>query len=55
MTTEIEKLRAELRADLRALLAAPVVDLPDYQADPSIRGRLGQMLVAATKKKRHLH
>ena len=51
MNIENERLREELRA----LLATPVTELPDYQSDPSVRGRLGQMLVAATTKKRRLH
>jgi hypothetical protein len=45
MTIESEA----LRADLRALMNSPALGLCEYQADPSVRRRIGQMLVVAAK------
>lgn len=47
MTSEAERLRQDLRADLRELLESPAIGLPDYGADPKIGRRIGAMLAAA--------
>jgi len=36
-----------LRADLRALMMSPAIELCEYNADPAIQRRLGRMLVDA--------
>ena len=36
-----------LRNELRALLASPMMGVPEYGADPLVRRRVGRMLVDA--------
>ena len=45
MTIEPDRLRAELRA----ILASPAIGLPEYEADPVIKRRLGAMIVKAVQ------
>lgn len=41
-----------LRDDLRALIMSPAIGLPDYEADPVIRRRVGRLLVDAARHSR---
>ena len=46
MTTDLE----QVRADLRALMSASMLGLPDYSVDPLAIRRVGKLLAEASER-----